>query len=309
MKAFSKVSFIFIASVLCLPCSADETGMQDSVITQTEFINIEKLSTRDSDFKAFQKNIEKANRDFFAKRKPELIFYTYRCGPKDDLISVSSRCCIPYDTIATLNSLEASDAELNGKLLYLPTLTGIFLSADGDSQLNILLRNEYTMIEGLSSQKVNLNGKEFDFYVNRRFSPSERAFFLSPGMVLPLEKHIVTSSFGMRKSPISGKWKMHSGIDLASPLGSSVFACKNGSVEKITKNDLTYGNCIVINHGKGLTSLYAHLGKISVSKGDRVLAGEKIGEVGLTGLTTGPHLHLEIKSGTKAENPENYLKL
>ena len=302
LRKFSRIS-VFLLLIL----SFSSLTAQESIYEQKDFTIITELTTRNREFKQYQKDIENASKMLFAGKQPHLSFYKYTCNAKDDLISLSSRCCIPYDTIVTLNSIDSADFELNGKTLFLPTVQGLFINKSPRNRMELILgssRNEEN-----ATQKVLIDGKELVFYRNDRFTPSERAFFLTSGMNLPLSETVITSSFGMRKSPISGKWKFHNGIDLAAPLGSPVFSCKAGIVEKAAFEDEVYGNYLIIRHSVTLTSLYAHLGNITVKEGEKVLGGQKIAEVGLTGLTTGPHLHFEVKNDGRAENPKTYLKL
>ena len=116
----------------------------------------------------------------------------------------------------------------------------------------------------------------------------------------------LSSGFGMRKHPISGKYRMHKGLDFAGPSGSRVSAAGPGKVVYAARNG-SYGNLVDIDHGNGVISRYAHLRKISVKKGAVVIAGQKIGEVGSTGASTGPHLHWEIRIFDTAKDPKVFL--
>lgn len=116
----------------------------------------------------------------------------------------------------------------------------------------------------------------------------------------------LSSSFGMRKHPISGKYRKHQGLDFAGPSGSPVLASAAGRVVYAARKG-TYGNLVEIDHGNGVTTRYAHLRKITVSKGEQVKAGEKLGEVGSTGASTGPHLHWEVRIFDQAKDPQPFL--
>lgn len=102
-----------------------------------------------------------------------------------------------------------------------------------------------------------------------------------------------SSNFGMRMHPILNTWKFHRGLDMAAATGQVVSAAKTGKVLKASMYS-SYGNCVILDHGDGYTTLYAHLSSISVSQGDIVNQGDEIGKVGSTGRSTGPHLHFEI---------------
>lgn len=104
---------------------------------------------------------------------------------------------------------------------------------------------------------------------------------------------VVTSLYGTRDHPISGKWDFHTGIDLAAPAGTEIRAIYPGTVKK-TGTDKGYGNYVLLEHGSGLSSLYCHCDKVTVKRGDHRRAGEPLATVGTTGVSTGPHLHLSV---------------
>lgn len=113
------------------------------------------------------------------------------------------------------------------------------------------------------------------------------------------------SGYGMRIDPIYKTLKFHSGMDFSANVGTPVYVTGNGKVVQAGWDGL-YGKCIVIDHGFGYTTRYAHLNKISVKVGQQVKRGETIGEVGSTGKSTGPHLHYEVHVKGQVVNPVNY---
>lgn len=119
----------------------------------------------------------------------------------------------------------------------------------------------------------------------------------------------LSSHFGYRQDPVYGGGEFHSGQDFATRRGNTVYAAGNGTVELVRFNSVGYGNEIVINHGYGYKSHYAHLGAMFVNKGDNVQRGDAIGRVGMTGKTTGPHLHYEILYDGRKVNPMNYANM
>ena len=116
-----------------------------------------------------------------------------------------------------------------------------------------------------------------------------------------------TSPFGYRIHPISRTRRMHTGIDIANSSGTNIAASQNGKVISAGYKG-TYGNLVVIKHGNGMETAYAHLSRISVSVGDVVTQGQSIGKMGSTGGSTGSHLHFEIRKNGTAVNPMNYLQ-
>lgn len=99
----------------------------------------------------------------------------------------------------------------------------------------------------------------------------------------------------------------HRGVDIGSKLGTAVYAANDGVVVKVSYQKTGYGHHVIINHGNGTQTLYAHNSEIYVKVGDRVTRGQTIAKVGLTGRTTGPHLHFEVRAGGSQVNPLNYL--
>jgi len=114
------------------------------------------------------------------------------------------------------------------------------------------------------------------------------------------------SGFGMRRHPIFGGMRMHTGIDLAAPNGTPVVAADGGQVIQVGYSG-GYGNSVLIYHGGGFATFYAHLSGFAVGNGQMVKRGQVIGYVGATGWATGPHLHFEVRINGAAQNPLGYL--
>lgn len=116
----------------------------------------------------------------------------------------------------------------------------------------------------------------------------------------------VTSGFGFRTNPFTGLTQMHEGLDIANRVGTPVIASADGIVSAAGR-DTSHGNVVVISHGFGINSRYNHLNKILVRAGQRVKRGDKIGEVGTTGMSTGPHLHYDVRVNGIPVNPLRYI--
>ena len=116
----------------------------------------------------------------------------------------------------------------------------------------------------------------------------------------------ITSEYGMRTHPVTGAYKLHTGVDIGAPLESSFVAAANGIVSKATFSP-AYGNMVMIDHGGGVQTLYAHGNEIMVQVGQTVSAGTEILKVGSTGYSTGPHAHFEIRINGQTVNPLDYL--
>ncbi len=125
------------------------------------------------------------------------------------------------------------------------------------------------------------------------------------GYPLPYRAKI-TSAYGYRYHPKTGKYSFHTGVDLAASKGTPIYAMRDGTVTTAGKTTV-WGNYVVINHGDGYSSLYAHMTRYTVSYGQEVKKGQLIGYVGSTGWSTGPHLHLTIYYNGSTVNPAKYL--
>ncbi|HSP47090.1 MAG TPA: peptidoglycan DD-metalloendopeptidase family protein [Clostridiaceae bacterium] len=129
----------------------------------------------------------------------------------------------------------------------------------------------------------------------------------SNGYIKPVSGR-VSSPYGYRIHPVLGYKKFHTGMDFAASSGTSVRSVKSGTVI-LAKYNSSYGNYIIVDHGNGVSSLYAHLKGFNVGYGSRVSQGDTIGFVGSTGMSTGPHLHFEIRINGSHVNPAPYLGL
>jgi murein DD-endopeptidase MepM/ murein hydrolase activator NlpD len=116
----------------------------------------------------------------------------------------------------------------------------------------------------------------------------------------------VTSNFGFRTNPFTGLTQMHEGLDVSNRVGTPIIAPADGIVSDIG-NDNANGRILVLSHGFGITSRFCHLSKTNVKVGQKVRRGDKIAEVGMTGKTTGPHLHYEVRLGGIPANPLRYI--
>ena len=128
----------------------------------------------------------------------------------------------------------------------------------------------------------------------------------SSGWIKPLASYRITSAFGMRKHPVLGYTRMHSGVDMSAPAGTPIYAAKSGKVTVAGWGSQS-GNYVSINHGDGFASIYMHMTHYIVSAGQYVSQGQVIGYVGSTGISTGNHLHFGISYNGTYVNPMNYL--
>lgn len=143
--------------------------------------------------------------------------------------------------------------------------------------------------------------------LNQRGSHATDTSLSLDSALLPVDG-VITSRFGRRSDPFHGRSQNHKGIDIAAPKGAPIQPLRPGIVSSAGRRG-GFGNVVVIDHGDGLTSLYAHCDKLKVKAGDRVDRGDIIATVGSTGRSTGPHLHLEVHRDGRAIDPAQSLSL
>lgn len=126
-------------------------------------------------------------------------------------------------------------------------------------------------------------------------------------MIAPLDHYRLASGFGRRRDPVNGKWARHEGIDLAARIRTPVYSAADGKVVFSGWNG-RYGRMIEIDHGAGIRTRYGHLRRTDVKKGQKIKLGEKIGQLGTSGRSTGPHVHYEVIVDGKQVDPEKFIK-
>jgi murein DD-endopeptidase MepM/ murein hydrolase activator NlpD len=126
-------------------------------------------------------------------------------------------------------------------------------------------------------------------------------------LAAPLKEYRITSRYGSRRDPFNGRRAMHAGIDLSAPYAAPIFATAPGTVVAAGRWG-GYGLAIEIQHGAGITTRFGHLSRLLVKEGQQVAFGEKIGRVGSSGRSTGPHLHYEIRYESKTKDPLAFIR-
>lgn len=127
------------------------------------------------------------------------------------------------------------------------------------------------------------------------------------GMIMPASGKL-SSRYGKRIDPVTKRRNsFHKGIDISAPEGTPVYAAEKGMIADAGYKNNGYGNLIIIKHGNDMATYYGHLSKIVAARGASVSKGELIGKVGTTGKSTGPHLHFEVRKGSQALDPEDFI--
>jgi murein DD-endopeptidase MepM/ murein hydrolase activator NlpD len=168
------------------------------------------------------------------------------------------------------------------------------LSAD---EFSAMLANLSRQVEQRSDQLGVLEALLVTDSATRKFLPS----------LSPIEEGWFSSNFGWRIDPFSGQKSFHEGIDFPSEVGTAIVAAASGKVIFADVHP-AYGKMIEIDHGNGLVSRYAHCSSLAVKEGDLVVRGQRVGRVGTTGRSTGPHLHFEVRLNGVPQNPARFLQ-
>jgi len=270
---------------------------------------IPALASNDPVFRQYSDDVESA-RKAIARAKPgdplPVGLYAYTAKAGDTLIGIAARCSVPYDAIASLNRLPSMGEPIVGRTLLLPTLVGLYLPDKASNTFESLLLSSFDP-DDPTIITFRFDGATIHCLPDALFEGTVRTFFLTPSFRFPLPVGTVTSSFGMRKNPVTGHLIFHKGIDLAAPRGTPVQSCAGGTVI-YTGYDSIYGNHVIIRHDGTKESLYGHLASISVTLQQTVKSGTIIGTVGSTGQSTGPHLHFEIHENGVPKNPAGLIK-
>lgn len=155
--------------------------------------------------------------------------------------------------------------------------------------------------------RLNIEAKEQEKSLHElHASIQDRESLLAATPSLWPVRGYISSRFGDRESPFDSSNEFHEGMDISAPSGSAVVAAAEGLVTFAARNN-DLGNAVTIDHGYGIVSRYGHLSEISVRNGQKVMAGQRIGAVGSTGRSTGPHLHYEVAVNGYKVNPIKYL--
>ena len=276
-----------------------------AVAENAELPLIPELSPQNHIFQQYSDDVLYARKALAAgktARELPLQFYRYRARKEDTVIRIAARCSIPYDALITLNGIESVKTDISGKMFLLPTLPALYLPEKAVSDIEKLTEalSKKLKTESFSITLPSAANPEkkirVECFPNAMLDSTVRSFFFVPFYRFPLQHAVVTSDFGMRKSPFTGKSTYHAGIDLAAPTGSPVYACASGTIIEIAYSNI-YGNYILLRHDDGRESLYGHLSKVRARLYEKVKSG----------ISTGPHLHFEVREQGKAKNPSLFI--
>jgi murein DD-endopeptidase MepM/ murein hydrolase activator NlpD len=234
----------------------------------------------------------------------------YKVKNGDTLTGIASRFNLNLGTIIGFNNITDARSIQVGTGLTIPNHDGLLYTVKSGDSLSRISQDYNISLNSLLDwnrleTSVLIKGQRL-FLPGAALSEKTIAGVLGKLFIYPTHGRL-TSGFGWRNSPFTGVRELHRGVDLANNSGTTVVASRTGRISKIGY-DAVYGNFIIIAHEDGFHTLYGHLKKILVSKGTYVKQGQRIGLMGTSGLTTGPHLHFGIFKNGQAVNPFIYIK-
>jgi murein DD-endopeptidase MepM/ murein hydrolase activator NlpD len=244
--------------------------------------------------------------------KPQMLLYSSYTVKKDDFIgNVAENFGLSQDTLISTNSIRNTRLIQIGQVLRVPNQDGIMYTVKNGDTLEriaekyqsdaaaIRIANELFSDTALPGTALFIPGARLDWM--------ERQEINGDLFIWPISGYI-TSSYGWRRWPFGGGRQFHSGIDIGGqPTGAPVRAAMSGRVSS-TGWDNVLGNFVVITHHTGYRTMYGHLSVIRVKSGAYVGTGERIGDVGSTGMSTGPHVHFTVYKNGVTVNPRTLMK-
>ncbi|MGN7763009.1 peptidoglycan DD-metalloendopeptidase family protein [Paenibacillus sp. 22594] len=220
-----------------------------------------------------------------------------------------------YSGGASFSAVSAAAASPDGT--FTPQVGGEYIAVYPNDSLELVreTKDDYEEIRGMLDEMMSripvtiteaqkANTAKANLQAKKAIAEKAR---LAPAVIWPTQSKVITSSFGYRSDPFNGTSAYHSGIDIAGSIGDPVYAAMDGVVTAAEQMGAR-GKYIIIKHDNGLESWYMHLNGMLVSPGTKVSKGQKIGLLGNTGRSTGPHLHFQVVKQNKPVNPLGYVQ-
>jgi murein DD-endopeptidase MepM/ murein hydrolase activator NlpD len=243
--------------------------------------------------------------------KPRMLLYDSYTVRKGDIIGDIARDFgLNQDTLISVNGIKNTRLIQIGQVLKIPNQDGILYTVKKGDSLSAIAE-KYQTGAGVI-QTANELFSETLYPGTVLFIPGARLDWVNLQeingdlFIWPIPGYI-TSLYGFRRSPFTGLRQFHSGLDIGSPSGTPIRAAMAGRVSAAGWDDI-FGNYVVVTHHSGYRTLYAHMSITRVKSGAYVGTGERIGDVGSTGLSTGPHLHFTVYKNGVTVNPRALMK-
>ncbi len=300
--------------------SAAEKNMQKSdaaasgELSDDAFAELDELALIDS----LSENSEPAgnssspevlNKDSYSSEGLELCYFTYRVQKGDMIGFIADKFNVTQDTIISVNNIHQSRLIQIGQILKIPSMPGIVYTVKKNGETADSIAEKFEISAEKLARVNNIQENQSLVAGQTLFAPDALLDWVTRQEIngdlfhKPIHsRYYLSSYYGWRSSPFSGKRSYHSGIDMACPQGTPVYAALGGTVTSVGYNSV-YGNYVIITHHSGYKTLYGHMSKQLVARGKWVDTNTRIGLVGSTGLSTGPHLHFTVYKFGKTVNP------
>jgi murein DD-endopeptidase MepM/ murein hydrolase activator NlpD len=244
--------------------------------------------------------------------KPQMLLFSSYTVKKDDFIGdLAESFGLSQDTLISINSIRNTRLIQIGQVLRIPNQDGIMYTVKNGDTLDQIAKKYESEVQSIQIANelfsdMALPGTAL-FIPGARLDWMERQEINGDLFIWPISGYI-TSSYGWRRWPFGGGRQFHSGIDIGGqPTGAPVRAAMSGRVSSVGWDNVL-GNFVVITHHTGYRTMYGHLSAIRVKSGAYVGTGERIGDVGSTGMSTGPHLHFTVYKNGVTVNPRTLMK-
>lgn len=263
----------------------------------------------ENDQDLFATPVEKKPFTKIDKVKQAFSFKEYTVKSGDSLWVIAKRFSISIDSLLSLNKITNPQGLVLGSKLKIPQLSGIYYEVRKNDSLSKIAGKfnvKINRIDEYNNLDKYIKKGELIFIPGGQYSRFQKDYIFGNLFITPVSG-VISSKYGFRIHPIKNKRLFHTGIDIAKNSGKKIRTAADGVIVKAGVNG-NYGNYILIKHKMGYETAYAHLSAIWVKPGQKVKKGQFIGRVGNTGLSTGPHLHFEVKQGGKFINPLRFVK-
>jgi len=244
--------------------------------------------------------------------RPHTLTYSFYTLEKGDLIgTIAAKAGLNEDTLISVNSIKNTRLMQIGQVIRIPNQDGIYYTVKTGDTLESIAEKNKTSVSGIAAanelfsdsiapnDSIFIPGAKMD-WVNRQEINGDL-------FIWPVIGGHISSNYGYRPSPFTGVRQFHSGLDIGVPMGTPIKAAMSGRVSQVGYDD-SFGNYVVLSHHSGYRTLYGHMSVVRVKAGAFVGTGERIGDVGTTGLSTGPHVHFTVYKNGVTVNPRNLMK-
>ena len=241
-----------------------------------------------------------------------MAYKVYRVKKGDMIGPLAESFGVTQDTLLSVNHIRNSRALQINQYLKIPPIPGILHTVrnSGETPESIAEKYEVTLAKIVDVNHLeagaSLKAGASIFVPDAKLDAVTLQEINGDIFYWPLRSFRLSSYYSWRRSPFTGTRQFHNGLDLAAPSGTPIYPGLGGTVIDVGYNN-TFGNYVMVAHHSGYTTLYGHMSAVLVSKGNYVSTATRLGLVGSTGLSTGPHLHFTVYKNGKTLNPFNLL--